>query len=134
MGITVIFPELFCIQRPISLFLAAISMDILRERPGLHEPCKNLKAIRLFCCYSLVEQHSDITEKILSLTLGRGPDKSICPSEVARLLFPDDWPAHMDEVVDSAIKLQKQGRIAITQKGIPVDPDHIRGPIRLKLV
>jgi len=64
----------------------------------------------------------------------RGADKSICPSEIARLLFPDDWRAHMGEVVASAIELERRGKIIITQKGVPVDPAHIRGPIRLKLI
>lgn len=67
------------------------------------------------------------------MTTERGPDKSTCPSEVARALFPDDWRKHMQDVRDAAIDLQKQGKVAITQKGEPVDVDNIKGPIRIKI-
>lgn len=75
----------------------------------------------------------DITPTILSTAESRGPDKSTCPSEIARMLFPGDWRKHMKEVVDVAIELHNQGKVAITQKGIPIDVDHIRGPIRIKI-
>ncbi|MGM9478070.1 DUF3253 domain-containing protein [Pedobacter sp. GSP4] len=81
-----------------------------------------------------MEQGSAIAEKIILLAMERGASKSICPSEIARFLFPDDWRAHMGEVVASAIELERQGKIMITQKGVPVDPVQIRGPIRLKFI
>lgn len=64
----------------------------------------------------------------------RGASKTICPSDVARQMFPDDWRKHMDEIRKEAIVLLKAGKIAITQKGIPVNTDHIKGPIRIKIV
>ena len=74
-----------------------------------------------------------IPQTILSIATERGPEKSTCPSEVARALFPNDWRKHMQEVRDAAIDLQKQGKVAITQKGEPVDVDNIKGPIRIKI-
>ena len=64
----------------------------------------------------------------------RGADKTICPSEVARAMFDNGWRSHMDEVRQAAIALQQQGKVSITQKGKPVDVNHIKGPIRIKIV
>lgn len=75
----------------------------------------------------------DISSTILSTAAKRGPEKSTCPSEIARLLFPDDWREHMKAVLDTAIELHRQGTVVITQKGIPVDVDHIKGPVRIKI-
>jgi hypothetical protein len=63
----------------------------------------------------------------------RGPDKTVCPSEIARELFPVNWRKYMQEVRDAAIELQKDGKVTITQKGLPVDIGHIKGPIRIKI-
>ena len=63
----------------------------------------------------------------------RGMDKTICPSEVARALFDTQWRKYMHEVRQAAVVLQQQGKVSITQKGSPVDIDHIKGPIRIKI-
>lgn len=81
-----------------------------------------------------MQGQKDITTTILTVAESRGRDKSTCPSEVARMLFPDDWREHMKDVVDEAINLHHQGKVAITQKGIPIDVDHIKGPIRIKII
>lgn len=78
-------------------------------------------------------QDADILKTILLMAAQRGPEKSTCPSEIARLLFPDDWRQHMKIVVDAAVDLQNQGKIVITQKGKPIDVNHIKGPIRIKI-
>jgi hypothetical protein len=64
----------------------------------------------------------------------RGSDKTICPSEVARAMFDTGWRSHMEEVRQAAIALQQDGKVSITQKGALVDVDHIKGPIRIKIV
>ncbi|GGE44789.1 uncharacterized protein DUF3253 [Pedobacter psychrotolerans] len=76
----------------------------------------------------------DISATILSTAIQRGPQKSTCPSEIARMLFPDDWRKHMKNIVDVAIDLHHQGKVAITQKGKPIDVNHIKGPIRIKII
>ena len=81
-----------------------------------------------------MQQRTKISETILSMADERGPEKSTCPSEVARRLFPDDWRNHMNEVVDEAIELHNQAKVVITQKGLPIDVNHIKGPIRIKIV
>jgi hypothetical protein len=76
-----------------------------------------------------------ITEEILRQTEGRGAEKSICPSEVARALDPDEasWRRLMGPVRAAAIRLAKEGRVEVLRKGKPVDPEaEIRGVIRLR--
>jgi hypothetical protein len=70
---------------------------------------------------------------ILRHVLARGADKSICPSEVARALAPEAWRPLMGAVRAAAIRLASTGRIEILRKGKPVQPDAIRGVIRLRI-
>ena len=68
------------------------------------------------------------------MTMKRGSDKSICPSEVARLLVgdhPDQWGQLMIPIRRVAVDLMKQGRLLITRKGEIVDPDNFKGVYRL---
>lgn len=81
----------------------------------------------------MTRTESKIEEKIMELLLERGPSKTICPSEVARALFPEDWREHMEEVRSVARALVKKDLIAITQAGQEVDPDNFKGAIRLRL-
>ena len=72
-----------------------------------------------------------IEAAILRLVEQRGPNKSICPSEAARDVFPDDWRERMRAVRQAAIHLARKGRIVILRKGKPVDPDDFKGVYRL---
>lgn len=81
-----------------------------------------------------MQRQTDILQTILSIAAQRGPDKSTCPSEIARMLFPEDWRKHMKNVVGAAIDLHKKGKVVITQKGIPIDVNQIKGPIRIKII
>jgi hypothetical protein len=74
-----------------------------------------------------------IEKQILLLLQERGKDKSICPSEVARQLFPEDWRTHMDEIRAVAKNLCVQKKILITQNNKVVDLNKIKGPIRFSL-
>lgn len=74
-----------------------------------------------------------IEDEILEMLLRRDVGKTICPSEVARKLYPDNWREEMEQVRQIARKLVKEGKIAITQAGQEVDPDHFKGAIRLRL-
>jgi hypothetical protein len=70
---------------------------------------------------------------VLTLCAARAPDGSICPSEVARALWPQDWRGRMPTVRSVAQELARSGRIEITQRGVPVDPTTLRGAVRLRL-
>lgn len=76
-----------------------------------------------------------ITAEILRQTTLRGPGKSICPSEVARALAPEEaaWRRLMGPIRAAAIRLARAGQIEVLRKGKPVGTDsEIRGVIRLR--
>ncbi len=74
---------------------------------------------------------------LLDLLRARGPEKSACPTEVARAFTtdpdPDAWRRHLSAVRRVAVRLARDGRIEILRKGKPVAPDEARGVIRLRL-
>ncbi len=59
---------------------------------------------------------------ILELLAHRGPGKTICPSDAARLLNPNGWEELMEPTRAAARRLVAEGRIVITQRGKVVDP------------
>jgi hypothetical protein len=72
---------------------------------------------------------------ILALTTARGPLKSICPTEAARLYAGEArWRSVLGEVRKAAVRLALDGRIEITRKGKPVDPHAFKGVYRLRAV
>ncbi len=74
----------------------------------------------------------DIERTLLELLQARDGHTSICPSEVARKIDPDDWRNLLEPVRRAARRLSVEGKVEITQKGRPVDPDRARGPIRIR--
>jgi hypothetical protein len=79
-------------------------------------------------------QDRDIERVIAELLQQRGFEKSICPSEVARVLAGEqELRVLMELVREVALKLARSGVIEITQRGRPVDLNGYRGPIRLRL-
>lgn len=74
-----------------------------------------------------------IREQILALVEERGVGKTICPSEVARAVRPDDWRPLMKKVRQAAICLADDAQISIYRKGKPIPTDQVRGVIRLGL-
>jgi hypothetical protein len=78
-----------------------------------------------------------IATEILRQTAARGADKSICPSEVARALAPEDdaWRRLMGAVRATAMRLAREGQVEVLRKGKPVDSAaEIRGVIRLRII
>ena len=74
-----------------------------------------------------------IEERILSLLAERGPQHSICPSEVAREAVPDGWRDQMERVRRAGRRLAAGQRLEFTQRGRVVDPSTVRGPVRFRL-
>ncbi len=77
---------------------------------------------------------SEIEATMLRLVAERGQGKTCCPSEIARALggpHPEGWGPLMQPVRRVAVRLTKEGRVAILRKGRPVDPDDFRGIYRL---
>lgn len=69
---------------------------------------------------------------IVELATQRGTSSSICPSEAARHVSPDDWQPLMEKTRQAARRLAHRGLLEITQRGKVVDPSEFRGPIRLR--
>ena len=74
-----------------------------------------------------------IRDCILALARKRGPDKSLCPSEVARDLSPEDWRWLMTDVRRVAASLVKEKLVVATQFGNRVDPLDAKGHIRISI-
>jgi hypothetical protein len=75
-----------------------------------------------------------IEATIVELLQARDPGKTICPSDAARALGGDDgFRPLMEPVRARAREMVERGDLEITQRGEVVDPDRIKGPIRLRL-
>ena len=74
-----------------------------------------------------------LEDAILKQLRARARGATICPSEAARSVEPEQWRDLMEPTRAAARRLVAQGKIEITQKGRPVDPSTARGPIRLRL-
>lgn len=61
------------------------------------------------------------------------PGASVTPEAVARRLDPEGWRRAIARVKAVAIGLARAGRLEILRKGKPVDPDQVKGVIRLRL-
>ncbi|MBV6631689.1 MAG: DUF3253 domain-containing protein [Alphaproteobacteria bacterium] len=73
-----------------------------------------------------------IATAIIEAVHRRGPDKTLCPSEVARALAPDTWRDLMGDIRAVATELASNGLITIRQGGVVQDPSlELKGPIRL---
>lgn len=76
---------------------------------------------------------ADLAVKIRDLLSARPPESSICPSDVARVVAPDDWRPLMEPVRVAARRMMADGEVQITQGGEVVDdPHNVRGPIRIR--
>ena len=79
-------------------------------------------------------EEDTIRSTILALLAQRSEGSTICPSEVPRKLFPDDWRSRMELTRRVAIEMSEEGVIEICQKGEVFPPDReLKRPIRLRL-
>lgn len=74
----------------------------------------------------------ELAQAILSTVEERAPAGTVCPSEVARSLWPDEWREQMDTVRQAAWQLCAAELLQITQRGRPVPLSSSTGPIRLQ--
>lgn len=77
-----------------------------------------------------------IADCVFTLLATRQDGATICPSDVARALAPQDeaaWRALMPEVRRVAAQLAAEGRLRVTRGGVEVDAESRGGPIRLGL-
>lgn len=82
------------------------------------------------------DQNEALEAAILSLLAERGPGHTISAMDAARVVggdHPDGWGPLMQPIRRIAVRLMKEGKLVITRKGRPVDPDDFRGVYRLSL-
>jgi hypothetical protein len=82
--------------------------------------------------------NSDPAEQaIMQLLTARGADKSISPSDAARVLAGnppgDAWRKSLSPIRLATMRLARAGQIEILRKGKPIAPDDAHGVIRLRL-
>ena len=65
---------------------------------------------------------------------GRGPSDSICLTEVARRIDPENWKSGLEPVRRAVRRLVDQKRVVMLQGRRAVDPDRARGPFQIRLV
>jgi len=82
---------------------------------------------------SRMQQERRACASIRALLRRRGAEKTICPSDVARVLGGDGFRALMPLVRELSTALCKAGELEVRQKGKTVNPETARGPIRLAL-
>jgi sarcosine oxidase gamma subunit len=73
-----------------------------------------------------------LEQRIDELLAARARTASICPSEVARSVAPDDWRPLMEPARRAARRMVARGEVEITQHGSVVDPSTAKGPIRIR--
>lgn len=75
-----------------------------------------------------------LTSTILALCRHRGPGRTICPSDAARVVGADGWRDIMDDARHAAVELADVGRVQILARGEPVPrSEPLRGPVRIRL-
>ena len=73
-----------------------------------------------------------LEQAISRLLAGRRPGASICPSDAARDVDPDDWRDLMPAARVAAGCMAAAGAVEVTQGGAVVDVATARGPIRIR--
>lgn len=70
------------------------------------------------------------------LEMGRkNGDKSFCPSEVVKWIFPQDWPHFMVDIQEPMMRLYREGKISITQSGNEIPKEGLPdGPVEIRVL
>jgi hypothetical protein len=70
-------------------------------------------------------------DAILAAIDARAAGKTICPTDAAKVLDPENWRARLHQIRSAGVHLARTGAIAIYRKGKPVSPDGFKGVYRL---
>ncbi|SHG69039.1 DUF3253 domain-containing protein [Geodermatophilus nigrescens] len=84
-----------------------------------------------------MEETAGDTDAALERAIGalldaRAPGATICPSEAARAVAPEDWRDLMPQAREVAGRLAARGEVEVTQRGAVVDVATARGPVRIR--
>lgn len=90
--------------------------------------------LRCGLCPELMKTEKEVRSEHLRFAESRSGEKTYCPSEVARKLWPEEWRDYMDFVRQVADELVSEGYLEVLQQGIIIDasPSDASGPIRLR--
>jgi Protein of unknown function (DUF3253) len=78
-------------------------------------------------------QRERLAAVALALASHRAPDRTICPSDIARAIGGPSWRSLLDQVRQVVSTLAQEESVEILQKGKRVDPLRPwRGPIRIR--
>lgn len=80
----------------------------------------------------LGETDDALERAILDLLNQRARGATICPSEAARQVRPDDWKEWMERARMAARRLVARDEVQILQGGRVVDGSTAKGPIRIR--
>ena len=88
---------------------------------------------RCRCLMAQAPTDTELLDALHALLSARGPDKSICPSEVPRRIMGEqsDWRAHLKRTRQLARPLIAAGQVVMLKKGKPVHPVLVKGVVRL---
>ena len=75
-----------------------------------------------------------LEQAVLRLLSERATGATICPSEAARAVDPDDWRPLMYAARAAAGRLAASGEVEVTQQGAVVDLTTAKGPLRIRRV
>lgn len=75
---------------------------------------------------------ADLEVETLRLLTGGGRSATVCPSEAARRVRPDDWESIVERARAAARRLAAAGEVEIIQEGRRVDPSTAKGPFRVR--
>lgn len=81
----------------------------------------------------LVSLEDTLDAVILDELRRREIGKTICPSEVARIVAPNTWRQLLEPTRQAVHRLVAAGKIVVTQHGRTVDASRAKGAIRLRL-
>ena len=73
-----------------------------------------------------------LQDSLEALLDARAASASVCPSEAARAVGGQEWRELMEPARMAARRLVAAGTAEITQGGKVIDPDHAKGPIRVR--
>lgn len=79
-----------------------------------------------------MDRDAALEQALRDLLAARADDASVCPSEAARAVAPDDWRPLMPAARDAAGRLAAAGEAEVTQGGEVVDVASARGPVRVR--
>ncbi len=75
--------------------------------------------------------HERLVATVRALLRHRDPERTICPSDIARTVGGSSWRRLMDAARDVAAELHDAGVVQVLQRGEAVDPRTARGPVRI---